>query len=351
MTMKKTIAILLALVLVFGLAACAGTPAPTPAPPAATPAPGADPTPEPAPPAASLTGTLTIIVPFSAGGSTDLMARVLQPALAERLGVNVVIENRGGGGGAPGMMALAQSAPDGHTIALTSISSATLTPNISNVGYTNVEFQPVAHISVLPTGPWARTGEGIYTLEDLIRVASENPGRMTFSAGGAGGVHHVGAELFFASIGMPGLLTHVPFDSGAEGFAAFLGGHVDFAWNTADDGAMYYAEGLVIPLATGAAEACPIMPEIPTFRSLGYDVVFGSWWGFVAPAGIPQDLLELLDNAIRASLEDPEVIALFENLNQPINYMDHVAFTNLWMSEFESNRALLIELGLSDFAS
>ncbi|MCL2569092.1 MAG: tripartite tricarboxylate transporter substrate-binding protein, partial [Oscillospiraceae bacterium] len=171
---KKVIAILLALVLVFGLAACAGTPAatPTPAPPAATPAPGADPTPEPAPPAASLTGTLTIIVPFSAGGSTDLMARVLQPALAERLGVNVVIENRGGGGGAPGMMALAQSAPDGHTIALTSISSATLTPNISNVGYTNVEFQPVAHISVLPTGPWARTGEGIYTLEDLIRVAS-----------------------------------------------------------------------------------------------------------------------------------------------------------------------------------
>lgn len=354
-TKKKILCTILAMgMMLFSIAGCSQSSAPAaPAAPAssAAPAPSAAPAAQASSAAPQLnypTKPIKIIVPFSAGGTTDLMARALQPQLSKRLGANIVVENHPGGGGAPGMMAVATSPADGYTLVLVSSGPSTLTPNITDVGYTSAEFQPIANIAFNAVGVWARAGEGIETLDDLIRVAKEKPG-MTYAGGGAGGDNHIAAELFFNAAGVPGLLTHIPFDSGTEGMTALLGKHVDFAVEDPADYAALAAEGKVINLATTHPVRCSIMPETPTMRELGYDVAYGSWWGFAAPAGTPMEIVELLDGVIKESMEDPEIIEMFKNLSMVIEYGDHVAFTERWMSTYDSNHKMLIELGLSEF--
>ena len=348
---KKIYCVLLAAILIFAVGcsptAPAPAPAPTPTPPAAQPAGQDAPDAPEAPDINFPTGPIRIIVPFSAGGSTDLMARVMQPHLSEVLGADVVIENRGGGGGAPGMIEMIGSAPDGHTVIFLSISAATLTPNISDVGYGIAEVAPIAQITTAPSILWARAGEGITTLQEFIDYASARPGELTYSSGGAGGAHHVAAETFFNAIGMPGLMAQVPFDSGIEGFTAFIGGHVDFAFQSVDDGRPFLDEGLIYALGVMDNDGDPLLPDIPTFQSQGVEVEAGSWWGFAAPAGTPDEILDLWDNAILTVLERPEVAELFLNLGQTVQHMPRGPFTEFWVEQFYFNRELIAELGLA----
>jgi tripartite-type tricarboxylate transporter receptor subunit TctC len=293
-------------------------------------------------------GNIKIIVPFSPGGSTDLMARVLAPEISKRLGdVSVVVENKGGGGGAPGMMALAQSDPDGLTLVLTSVSSATLTPNNTKVGYTNKEFIPIAQICDLATGIYVRADSGINSLEELIAKAEKNHGHMTFSTGGAGGVHHITGELFMSVLNEPGLFTHVPFDGGTEAITALLGNQVDFCVGDAGDGLAHVQEGTLKMLAVATAGEDPFFPDVPSFKDLGYDLVMGPWFGFAAPAGTPDDIIKRLDATIKECLQVPEVIAAFEKLGQPIVYLNHDDFSAKWMANYDANKITLGKLNAS----
>ena len=347
--MKRLIAVLLVVLLVAGLAACGGPAAtPTPAPPA-PPAGGGEATPAPAP-EFELSGPLTIIVPFGAGGTTDIMARVLQPVLADILGVSVIVENRPGGGGVAGMIALADADPDGHTLILTAQGPATTIPNITDVGYTYVEFAPISGVSGAPIGAWARPGEGIYTLQDMVDFALANPGT-TFSSGSAGGDGHMAAEMFFAAIGHPGLMVQVPYASGAEGFASFVAGHIDFAFDDAIDGVPWALQDLAIQLAIADPVGCIYLPDTPTFIELGYDVVYITWWAMAAPAGTPDYILDFFDAIFAEVLADQEVYDTLHRLMIPAMYLNRADATARWLNDWYTNRALAIELGMSEFES
>jgi len=287
--------------------------------------------------------TMRIIVPFSAGGATDLMARILAPAMSSRLGdIDIIVENRPGGGGAIGMMELVGSPADGHTLILASTAAAMFTPIISDVAYSNVDLAPIAQVSTLPTNIFVPTESELQTFEDFVRLAQENFGRMTFSTTGVGSPHHIVAELFQDAAGLPGLLTHVPFTSGPESVAAVLGGHVDVVFANASYGESYVRQqGIMRVLASSSPYGCPILPGIPSLLSLGYDVSFSSWWTLFAPAGTPVEILDLLDNVIEDAITNPEVIQQIENIGMLVAYVDRATFTAQYAEQFDQMQEFL----------
>ena len=284
---------------------------------------------------------ITVLVPFSAGGSTDLMARIIADPLGESLGVPIVVENRPGGGGAIAMNALAGADSDGYTIALTSLGPAMLTPNQGDVGYTDEEFTPISQTSFLPSMLFVSSESPYETLDELVAAAKEMPGEMTYSSTGAGGTGHVACELFQGELGVEGLFNMVPFDSGTEATTAVLGGHIDFSLGDAGDTADHVADGNLRVLAIASAERDPMFPDVPTFRELGYDVVIGPWWGFAAPAGTPKEIIDILDDAVKNALAKQQVVDQMGNINSPVVYTETTPFTEQWHKDFDMYRTMI----------
>ena len=292
--------------------------------------------------------TIRILVPFSAGGATDLMARILAPAMSSRLGdIDIIVENRPGGGGAISVMELITSPADGHTLMIHTVNDASLTPILTDVAYTPQDIAPIAQTTTLPTTIFVRAESEIETVADLLSMAQENYGRMTFGTTGAGSLHHIIAEAFQFAAGYPGILTHVPFNSGPESIAAVMGGHVDVVFGNASYGTSHVRnQGVMRGIATSSGTGCPILPEMPTFRSLGFDVAYESWWGFGAPAGTPEEILDLLDGVIRDTMADPEVIQSLMNVGMVPSYLSRSDFTAMWRGQYYEMRELLTSIGL-----
>ena len=284
---------------------------------------------------------ITVYVPFPAGGSTDLMARIIAEPLGEILGVPLVVENRPGGGGAIAMNALSKADPDGYTIALTSLGPAMLTPNQGDVGYTDKEFAPICQTSFLPTMLFVSSDSEYDTLDELVAAAKEKYGEMTYASTGAGGTGHVACELFQAELGESGLFNMVPFDSGVEATTAVLGGHIVFSLGDAGDTADHITDGNLRVLAIASEERDSWFPDIPTFREQGYDVIIGPWWGFAAPIGTPKEIIDVLDDAIKEALENQTVVEQMMNINSPVVYTETTAFTEKWHRDFEMYRTMI----------
>ena len=290
--------------------------------------------------------TIRLIVPFAAGGSTDLMARVLVQPLSKRLGdAEIIVENRPGGSGAIATMEMLRSAPDGHTLMLASPSNAVMPPILSDVGYTNESLVPVSQLTELPTDLYVKADSEIKTLEDLVKAAEKDYGKMTYSTSGAQSIHDVVARLFQHVINKPNLLTHIPYDGGAEGLTAVLGGHVDVSFANASYAENYVKQqGTLRVLATSNEGGDVLLPDVPSFKSLGYDVTLTSWWGLFAPAGTPQEIVELLDKTVNDSLTDNETIQGFTNLGMTVNYLNHADFAAKYMSQYDLLKGVLANL-------
>lgn len=292
------------------------------------------------------TKTITLLVPFSAGGGADLMARALQPALQEALGVSVVVENKTGANGGIAMAELAKAKPDGYTIILTSTGPSTIGPNISDMGYTNESFVPIAQLADLPTGLAVHKSSGITNLEEFFAAAEAKNGAMTYGSSGAGSTHNLAVEGLLLSIDKVGLLTHISFEGGSQAATALLGKQIDASANILTELLPYVETDFnIIGIASG--ERSSIAPDIPTFKEQGYDAVQSTWYGIAAPAGTPKEIITLLDSTIKAALEDPEIKEIFEvNLKTPIQYLDHVAFAEKWNNAYKNNAELVKVLGL-----
>lgn len=292
------------------------------------------------------TETITLLVPFSAGGGADLMARALQPALQEALGVSVVVENKTGANGGIAMAELAKAKADGYTIILTSTGPSTIGPNISDMGYTNESFAPIAQLTDLPTGLAVHKSSGITNLDEFFAAAEKKSGAMTYGSSGAGSTHNLAVEGLLLSMDKVGLLTHVSFEGGSQAVTALLGQQADASANILTE-LLPYAETDFNIIGIASGERSSIDPDIPTFKEQGYDTEQSTWYGIAAPAGTPEEVIALLDTTIKNALEDPKMIETFEvNLKTPIQYMDHTAFAQKWNNAYENNAELVEVLGL-----
>jgi tripartite-type tricarboxylate transporter receptor subunit TctC len=251
---------------------------------------------------------IKIIIPSAAGGPTDVPARFAQQFLPPKLGQPVVIENRGGAAGAIGARAAAASAPDGHTLMMGNTSTLAVIPAVSaSAGYNPVkDFTPIIKVTegfqllvVHPDSPWK-------TLKDFIDYVKANPGKLNYASTGPGGLPHLATELFMLRTGTK--MTNVSYRSGGESTTAVLTKAVDVTFeNIAILGGLV-RQGKLRALALQNAERTPIMPDVPTMAEAGVaDCEANTFYGLVAPAGTPAEIIERLNKAMNEGMQQPEV--------------------------------------------
>ncbi|WP_158232535.1 tripartite tricarboxylate transporter substrate binding protein [Sporosarcina sp. P13] len=288
---------------------------------------------------------ISLMIPYGPGGSADVQARLIGQSLQTQLGQTVNVISKPGGAGATGMNALKASKPDGYTIILTAVGPSTLTPNANNVGFNVVEdFYPIAQISEAPYGIAVNSDSGIESLDELLNFAKENPGKATFGTTGAGLHQHVVTTDFLNQL--PDVdMEHVPFDGGAEAVSALLGNHITAAVNTISEIIPHAENNALKILAVTTDERLESLPDVPTFKELGYELIGqGAWFGFMAPKDTPKEIVDTLDGAIKNALDDDKVKEQFENAGLPIKYLNAAEFKEKVQVENEKNGKVIQSL-------
>ncbi len=248
--------------------------------------------------------TVKIVVPFAAGGPVDQLARLLGHELGPLLGADVIVEDKGGAGGAIGSETVARATPDGTTILLASMGSHVISPTLRPPsGYDPVKsFEPVMMVGSVPSLLVVGPKPGVSTLKELIAKAKTQS--MTYGSAGAGTTMNIAGEMLNAAAGLK--IAHVPYRGAAPALTDLMGGHLDML--NADFPVLLplVKAGKVTALAVYAAERSPLLPDVPTTAELGLpDVVMESWYGVFLPAGTPKPVHDKLEKALFAVVALP----------------------------------------------
>jgi len=290
---------------------------------------------------------ITMIVPFPPGGVADITGRPLAAIMEKTLKQPVVVVNRTGAGGALGMSQVAKSAPDGYTI-LMGLSSISIFPvsdriNGRQPAYEMKDFAPIALVSSDPTVLVVRAESTYRTLKDFVDAAKANPGKINYSSSGVYGTLHVAMEIFANAAGIK--LFHVPYQGGGPAVTALLGGQVEALASGPAAAIGQIKGGKMRALAAWSDKRLALMPELPTFKELGYDAEFYIWAGVFAPAATPQPILARLREAVRATVADPDFKAAMDKVATPISYLDAPEFQKFWDNDAKRLAIALEKIG------
>lgn len=276
--------------------------------------------------------TITIVSPFPPGGTSDLTARQLAPALERIFKQNVVIQNRPGAAGATGANVVANSAPDGYTLILHLVSISALPERDKLFGttpaYTRDQFTGIARITADPPILVVHPSLPTKNLKDFVALAKSKPGEMIFSSSGLYGASHVPFEMFLQTAGLT--MRHLPTTGGSPAMTAVLGGHA-ITWACPPNIASPHLKaGKVKGFAHWGDKRLASFPEIPSFMEQGYDIEYYLWGGLFAPSATPQPVIDTLRAAVKRSMSDPEFVKSMEKINTPIAYLDAPEFKTFW---------------------
>ena len=272
---------------------------------------------------------ITMIAPFPPGGIADINGRPLAAAMEKTLKQPVLVVNRAGAGGAVGTTAVAKASPDGYTI-LMSLSSISIFPvsdpiNGRPAPYQLADFAPIALVTADPTILVVSADGPFRTIHEFIASAKAYPNQMNYSSSGVYGTLHVAMEMFAAAAGIK--MFHVPYQGGGPAAAALLGGQVHALASGPGAVAGQIKGGKMRALAGWGDKRLPMMPELPTFKELGFkDVEFYIWSGVFAPAATPAPVIARLRAAVRAAVADPLFTGAMEKVQTPISYLDAPEF-------------------------
>jgi tripartite-type tricarboxylate transporter receptor subunit TctC len=278
------------------------------------------------------TRPIRLIIPFAPGGSSDLSARVFSTRLSERLGQQVVADNRSSAGGVVGAELLARSPADGYTLGLANVSSQTASPLIfSNVGYHPVKsFTYIAFIGTVPVVLIVHPGFPAKSVADLVKMAKAQPGKIDFGTAGNGTIGHIVGEMFQVMTGTK--LTHVPYRGSAFMFTDLRSNAIPVGFDALAQNTEHIKAGVVRPLAISATKRVAMAPDIPTFVELGYrDLIGENWLGFAAPTGVPRAVIERVHREVMVLAKEPDIAERLVRLGithqplSPAEFNDYVA--------------------------
>ncbi len=251
---------------------------------------------------------IRMVVPFPAGGTTDIMARAMAAELQKSFGQAVVVENKAGAGGNIGSDYVAKSAPDGYTLLMGTVGThginVTLYPKMP---YDAVkDFAPVSLVAAVPNVLVAAPSFPINSVKDLIDTAKKDPNRVTFASSGSGTSIHLSGELFKQLAGVQ--MTHVPYKGSSAALPDLMGGQVNVMFDNAPSVMPHIKGGKLKAIAVTSSKRSPALPNIPTVAETGLTgFEASSWFGVLAPAGTPKDIVDKLSQAIAKSLQTPEI--------------------------------------------
>jgi tripartite-type tricarboxylate transporter receptor subunit TctC len=243
-----------------------------------------------------------IVVPWNAGGATDVVSRALGSAMAPLLGQPVVVDNRPGANGAVGAQFVAHAQPDGHVLLVASAETHAVNPLVyARLSYDpTTDFEPIA---VFANGPFALvvgSGLGVDSLAGFIERARSRPGQLTYASWGVGSTSQIAAVRVFQQAGLE--LLHVPFTGAAPAYTALVAGQVDAMFMNAGPAEALARDGRVRILAIGSAERVPLLPHVPTLRELGMAIEAANWFALVGPARMPAAIVARLAAAAAEAL-------------------------------------------------
>ena len=268
-------------------------------------------------PAASPGKIMRIIVPYAAGGPIDATARLLAERVKDTLGT-VIIENRPGGGGNIGVDALAKAPPDGLTLGIAAVATHAINPWLySKLPYNAAtDFAPVTQMlrvpNVLVMNADTARRLNINSVADLIRYAKANPAKLNYASGGNGSAGHLAGELFKAQAGIFAL--HIPYNGGNPAQLALLSGQVDFNFDNLATASSNIKAGKLKALAVTTTQRSAFLPDVPAVAETLKGFAIDTWWGLVAPAATPRDVVAKLSAAFVAALNSPEARSRFAAL-------------------------------------
>lgn len=252
--------------------------------------------------------TVTLVVPFPPGGSTDTLARTLTPRLKEQLGQSFVVDNKPGATGSIGAGAVKRAAPDGYTLLVTSLGPLAIAPHLlKNVPYDpNKDFDLLTVAVQAPNVLVVPANSPLHSVADLITQLKAQPGKLTFASSGNGSSDHLTAELFWQQSGTSGI--HVPYKGGAPAISDLLGAQVDASFQNINAVIQHIRGGKLRALAITSAARSALLPDVPTLTEAGVKGVdVYSWQAVAAPRGLPADVRAKLHAALVAALQDPAV--------------------------------------------
>jgi len=275
---------------------------------------------------------ITIVAPFPPGGVADLTARPVAASMEKILKNPVIVVNKTGAAGAVGMSFVANSKPDGYTL-LMALSSISIIPEADKLfdrkpAYTVDQLVPLALFSADPTILAVGANHPWKSVKDLVADAKKRPGAISYSSSGIYGTLHMAMEMFSHAAGVK--LNHVPYGGAGPALTAVLGGHQDMLASGPAVLIPHVKAGKLRALAGWGAKRVAAMPEVPTFKELGYDIEFYIWAGAFAPKGTPEPIMKKLRDTMKQVVQEPEFKDAMAKLETPIAYMDAPEFQKFY---------------------
>ena len=292
------------------------------------------------------TRPIRLVVPFSAGGSTDFNARAMQDKLSQLLGEQVVIDNRAGASGQIGTRIVKDSNPDGYTLVLHTVAFLTSPIIYKNAGYDPLkDFKPVAMISKIPTAISVNPSVPAKSVKELLALVKSRPDKINYASSGVGTNSHLTGELFnlMGNVNIPA----IQYKGGGPALAAVVGGEMQIGFSNITNTARLHEAGRLRALAVSSLKRSSAMPNLPTVAESGmpgFEMV--AWHIIAAPAGTPDRIIKLLNQKIQAALADPVVMKRFEKGGAEIVPMSPQEITNYLKSEQVKWRRVVKERGI-----
>jgi len=253
------------------------------------------------------TKPVRLIVPFPAGGATDIFARALSQKLGERLGTSVIVDNKPGAGGTIGSDLAAKAAPDGYTLLLATTSTHSIGPSFGKVPYDAVaDFTPIAHVGNAPSLMLVPNSSPAKTVKEWVEYARRNPGKLNYASSGNGTVVHLGTEYFKAQAGL--FLVHIPYRGTALAIPDLVSNKVQILFDSIVSGMPHVKDGKLKALAVTGKTRSALAPELPTVAESGLPGFSSTtWFGIYGPKGLPADITARLNTEFNKALQSAEV--------------------------------------------
>ena len=275
---------------------------------------------------------IRLIIPFPPGGSNDVVGRVFATRLSDRLGRQVVVDNRSGAGGVVGTEVVANAPPDGYTLLVISLAHA-VNPWLYKLSYDPIKaFAPIGIMASGTNVLVVHPDLPIHSVKELVAAAKAKPGDLQYASAGIGSFQHLGGELFKLTAKVD--LLHVPFRGGGPAMIDVVGGHTKVMFSSLVQTTPFIRSGKLRALATGGARRNPVLPDLPTIAEAGvpgYEAT--NWWGILAPAGTPKEIVDKVHAAITAVQDTPETQKQLEAEGAAVVQMSAAEFGAFMVSE------------------
>lgn len=273
---------------------------------------------------------IQLIVPYAPGGATDVMARIVAPRLGKALGQTVVIINRPGAGGAIGSLSASREKPDGYTIVMAVESSHAVNPSVqAKPSYDPVkDFAPISNLANVLGVLDVNADSPIETFGQLVEALKTDPEKYTFGSSGNGGYSHLFGERFKSTTQTN--MLHVPYKGLGPALTDLMAGQIDVVFDNLPSSAGQLQAGTLRALAVAAPERVAQFPDVPTYAEVGYpELNTPSWYGLAAPAGVPDDILDILNEGVKKALADPDVVKQLEQQGAIPDYTPREDFARI----------------------